>query len=114
MKLWYESSGRSPIRAIVRRSSRRSVKPVASSGKIDITKQGLNSIPEGTVKQNLMGRSRFMKQKGWTDSQGRKGKVRMQLCLLRAAALFAGLVCGGDPVLSMCAAHRGSAMCYLC
>jgi len=47
---------------------------VASSGKIDIKKQGLESIEDPTVQNNLKGRSRFMKQKGWTDSQGRKGK----------------------------------------
>jgi hypothetical protein len=52
------------------------VRPIASSGKVDIKKQGLNKIPEGTVKQNLMGRSRFMKEKDWKDAQGRKGKVR--------------------------------------
>jgi hypothetical protein len=60
------------------RSSRRTVRPVASSGKIDIKKQGMNSVPEGTIKQNLMGRSRFMKDKDWKDSQGRKGKVGRQ------------------------------------
>lgn len=37
---------------------------------------GLNSIEDPTVKNNLMGRSRFMGKKGWTDTQGRKGKVR--------------------------------------
>lgn len=59
------------------RVSRKTVKPVASGGgKIDINKVGLNSVPEGAVKQNLMGRSRFMGKKDWVDSQGRKGKVR--------------------------------------
>lgn len=49
---------------------------VASSGKkIDITKQGLNSIENETVKLNLMGRSKSMESKDWRDSQGRKGKV---------------------------------------
>lgn len=50
---------------------------VASSGKkIDITKQGLNSIENETVKLNLMGKSKSMESKDWRDSQGRKGKVR--------------------------------------
>lgn len=50
---------------------------VASSGKkIDINKQGLNSIQDETVKLNLMGRSKSMEAKDWRDSQGRKGKVR--------------------------------------
>mmetsp|Transcript_32868 Transcript_32868/g.83404 ORF Transcript_32868/g.83404 Transcript_32868/m.83404 type:complete len:140 (-) Transcript_32868:297-716(-) len=56
------------------RVSRKTVKPVASGAKVDITKQGLNSIDNETVKQNLMGRSRFMSKKDWVDSQGRKGK----------------------------------------
>lgn len=53
------------------------MKPVASGGgKIDITKVGLNSIDNETVKQNLMGKSRFMEKKDWRDASGRKGKVR--------------------------------------
>ncbi|KAL6761053.1 photosystem II 10 kDa polypeptide PsbR-domain-containing protein [Haematococcus lacustris] len=56
------------------RSTRQTVRPVASSGKVDINKQGLNSIEDPVIKQNLMGRSRFMGKKDWVDSQGRKGK----------------------------------------
>jgi hypothetical protein len=37
---------------------------------------GLESIEDPTIQNNLKGRSRFMSKKGWTDSQGRKGKVR--------------------------------------
>lgn len=48
---------------------------VASGKKTDISKQGLNSIKDEVVKANLMGVSRKMKDKNWTDSQGRKGKV---------------------------------------
>lgn len=62
--------------AFARRASRRQAVITASSGKTDINKVGLNSIEDPTVKQNLMGRSRFMDKKGWVDSQGRKGKVR--------------------------------------
>lgn len=52
------------------------VKPVAyGGGKVDIKKQGLNSIENDVVQQNLMGRSRFMRNKEWRDAQGRKGKV---------------------------------------
>lgn len=48
---------------------------VASSGKkTDISKQGLNSIDNKTVRLNLMGRSESMEKKGWVDPQGRKGK----------------------------------------
>lgn len=88
------ASAHKPLRCMCR-SSRRSVKPVASSGKIDITKQGMNKIPEGTIKQNLMGRSRYMKDKNWVDPQGRKGKVRKH----RHSSNFGQLVlrlCGID------------------
>lgn len=52
------------------------VRPVASGGgKTDLNKVGLNSIPEGVVKNNLKGISPAMEKKGWVDSQGRKGKV---------------------------------------
>ena len=47
----------------------------ASSKKIDIKKQGLESIKDDVVKANLQGISRKMDKKGWVDSQGRKGKV---------------------------------------
>lgn len=44
-------------------------------GKTDITKVGLNSIEDPTIQNNLMGKSRFMNKKDWTDASGRKGKV---------------------------------------
>jgi photosystem II protein len=57
-----------PSRALV-------VRPVASGGgKVDLNKVGLNSIPEGVVKNNLKGISPIMEKKGWVDPQGRKGK----------------------------------------
>lgn len=47
---------------------------VASSGKkIDIKKQGLNSIEDKTIQLNLMGKSESMEKKGWTDASGREG-----------------------------------------
>ncbi|PNW81805.1 hypothetical protein CHLRE_06g261000v5 [Chlamydomonas reinhardtii] len=67
------AKGLAPLRPRV--SSRRVVKPVASGGgKTDITKVGLNSIEDPVVKQNLMGKSRFMNKKDWKDASGRKGK----------------------------------------
>lgn len=48
---------------------------MANSKKIDIKKQGLESIKDPVVKANLQGISRKMQDKNWTDSQGRKGKV---------------------------------------
>jgi photosystem II protein len=66
----------------LRRASRKTVKPVASGGgKVDINKVGLNSIEDEVVKQNLMGRSRYMGKKDWVDSQGRKGKVGEEFSL---------------------------------
>ena len=66
-------------------SSRRVVKPVASGGgKTDITKVGLNSIEDPVVKQNLMGKSRFMNKKDWKDASGRKGKVGASVGLSRS------------------------------
>mmetsp|Transcript_34955 Transcript_34955/g.77732 ORF Transcript_34955/g.77732 Transcript_34955/m.77732 type:complete len:142 (-) Transcript_34955:268-693(-) len=61
--------------ALPARPARKALKPVASGGgKVDISKVGLESIDDPVVQQNLKGRSRFMKQKGWVDPQGRKGK----------------------------------------
>lgn len=37
---------------------------------------GLAQVKDMPVKQNLMGRSRVMRNKDWVDAQGRKGKVR--------------------------------------
>lgn len=49
---------------------------VGSAGKkTDISKQGLNSIKNAVVKQNLMGVSKSMEKKDWVDAGGRKGKV---------------------------------------
>ncbi|PSC69537.1 Photosystem II 10 kDa chloroplastic [Micractinium conductrix] len=42
--------------------------------KIDVNKQGMNSVKNETVKLNLMGQSKTMKDKNWVDPQGRKGK----------------------------------------
>jgi len=47
---------------------------VASSKKVDIKKQGLNTVENEVVQKNLMGISTTMKKKDWTDSSGRKGK----------------------------------------
>lgn len=47
---------------------------VAKGKKIDVKKQGLNSVKDESVRKNLMGVSDSMKKKDWVDSQGRKGK----------------------------------------
>eukprot|EP01026_Neomeris_dumetosa_P008860 TRINITY_DN1288_c0_g1_i10.p2 TRINITY_DN1288_c0_g1~~TRINITY_DN1288_c0_g1_i10.p2 ORF type:complete len:148 (+),score=16.24 TRINITY_DN1288_c0_g1_i10:119-562(+) len=46
---------------------------MASSNKTDIKKQGLESINNNVVQNNLKGQSRFMEKKDWIDSSGRKG-----------------------------------------
>ena len=55
---------------------------VASGKKTDLKKQGLESIKNAVVKQNLMGVSKSMDKKGWTDPSGRKGKVQLEVCAL--------------------------------
>lgn len=45
-----------------------------SGKKIDPKKQGLESVDNDIVRNNLKGQSRFMEKKDWIDSQGRKGK----------------------------------------
>ena len=47
--------------------------------KVDVKKQGMNSVSDDIVRNNLMGNSRVMKDKNWVDPQGRKGKVRIRL-----------------------------------
>merc|ERR1712118_39130 len=48
-------------------------KIVVSSGKKGAPK-GSYSVDDDTVRNNLMGVSRYMNKKGWLDAQGRKGK----------------------------------------
>ena len=43
-------------------------------GKVNLNESGLNSVENDTVRNNLMGKSRYMDKKGWVDAQGRKGK----------------------------------------
>merc|ERR1719271_1725888 len=49
------------------------VKTHTLSGKKAAPK-GAFSVDDDTVRNNLMGVSRYMNKKGWLDSQGRKGK----------------------------------------
>ena len=53
---------------------------MANSKKTDMKKQGLSSVKDDVIRNNLMGTSRKMKDKNWTDWQGRKGKVRGGRC----------------------------------
>merc|ERR1712224_320268 len=46
---------------------------VYGSGKKNSPK-GVYSVEDETVRNNLMGVSRYMDKKGWVDAQGRKGK----------------------------------------
>ena len=61
---------------------------VANSKKTDLKKQGLESIKNAVVKQNLMGVSKSMDKKGWTDPSGRKGKVQLEACALCFVRVF--------------------------
>ncbi|KAK9864577.1 hypothetical protein WJX84_008234 [Apatococcus fuscideae] len=42
--------------------------------KTDLQKQGISGVVNDVVRQNLSGLSKSMEKKGWTDTQGRKGK----------------------------------------
>lgn len=61
--------------------TRPSLQIVNSGKKVDISKQGLNSVDDDVVRNNLQGTSRYMKNKEWVDAQGRKGKVYINLKL---------------------------------
>jgi hypothetical protein len=60
-------SSRSPARG-------QSVIVASGAKKVDINKQGLNSVKNEVVKKNLMGVSSTMKNKNWKDANGRTGK----------------------------------------
>ncbi|KAK9917550.1 hypothetical protein WJX75_005670 [Coccomyxa subellipsoidea] len=68
---------------------------MANSKKIDIKKQGLESIKDPVVKANLMGISRKMQDKNWVDSQGRKGKG---FGVYRFASKYGANVDGYSPI----------------
>ena len=74
---------------ILRRSRAPAVRNVvvASGKKTDLKKQGLESIKNAVVKQNLMGVSKSMDKKGWTDPSGRKGKVQLEANAVSLARL---------------------------
>eukprot|EP01024_Parvocaulis_polyphysoides_P009732 TRINITY_DN1312_c0_g1_i6.p3 TRINITY_DN1312_c0_g1~~TRINITY_DN1312_c0_g1_i6.p3 ORF type:complete len:143 (+),score=27.61 TRINITY_DN1312_c0_g1_i6:169-597(+) len=57
------------------KSRTRVSKVIVASGakKIDIKKQGVESVKDETVQRNLKGQSKFMDKKDWVDSSGRKG-----------------------------------------
>merc|ERR1711998_179889 len=65
-----------------------------SSGKKQPPK-GVTSVENDTIRNNLMGVSRFMNKKGWIDSQGRKGKG---LGVYRFANKYGANVDGYSPI----------------
>merc|ERR1711998_215270 len=65
-----------------------------SSGKKQPPK-GVTSVENDTIRNNLMGVSRFMDKKGWIDSQGRKGKG---LGVYRFANKYGANVDGYSPI----------------
>merc|ERR1711988_1922687 len=67
-----------------------------SSGKKQPPK-GVNSVENDTIRNNLMGVSRFMSKKGWVDSQGRKGKGAG---VFRFANKYGANVDGYSPIYS--------------
>merc|ERR1719160_215853 len=65
-----------------------------SSGKKQAPK-GVNSVEDDTIRNNLMGVSRYMDKKGWIDSQGREGKG---LGVYRFANKYGANVDGYSPI----------------
>eukprot|EP01025_Chloroclados_australasicus_P055250 TRINITY_DN663_c0_g1_i1.p3 TRINITY_DN663_c0_g1~~TRINITY_DN663_c0_g1_i1.p3 ORF type:complete len:142 (-),score=12.43 TRINITY_DN663_c0_g1_i1:197-622(-) len=74
--MYYTSLSLKPTNtSLILKSKRSSQVIIASSGKkIDIKKQGLESVKNEVVKKNLKGISSTMSKKDWVDSSGRKGK----------------------------------------
>jgi hypothetical protein len=66
---------------------------MANGKKVDVSKQGLNSIKNPTVQLNLMGQSKTMKAKDWVDPQGRKGKVGTAPSVTAVAVFSAKSAC---------------------
>ena len=57
--------------------------------KTDLQKQGISGVVNDVVRQNLSGLSKSMEKKGWTDTQGRKGKVGYVLLVTMHRHMFA-------------------------
>merc|ERR1712056_61825 len=74
------------------------VSPVifGSSGK-KLAPKGVYSVEDDVVRNNLMGVSRYMNKKGWTDPQGRKGKG---FGVYRFANKYGANVDGYSPIYS--------------
>merc|ERR1712050_146968 len=77
---------------------------VSHSTKRFICLSGKNSPPKGvysvendTIRNNLMGVSRYMNKKGWVDAQGRKGKG---FGVYRFANKYGANVDGYSPIYS--------------
>ncbi|DBA71990.1 hypothetical protein WJX79_007515 [Trebouxia sp. C0005] len=63
--------------------------------KMDDKQLGMSAIKNAVVKNNLMGVSEKMNKKGWTDSQGRKGKG---FGVYRYASKYGANVDGYSPI----------------
>merc|ERR1712118_9679 len=69
---------------------------IIKSGK-KATPKGVKSVEDETIRNNLMGVSRYMNKSGWVDSQGRKGKG---LGVYRFANKYGANVDGYSPIYS--------------
>merc|ERR1719198_918227 len=68
----------------------------SSSGK-KAQPKGVSSVENQTIRNNLMGVSRYMDKKGWVDAQGRKGKG---MGVYRFANKYGANVDGYSPIFS--------------
>merc|ERR1712118_203635 len=69
-------------------------KIIIKSGK-KATPKGVSTVENDTIRNNLMGVSRYVNKKGWVDSQGRKGKG---LGVYRFANKYGANVDGYSPI----------------
>merc|ERR1719160_1146187 len=75
----------------------KSLRKIAVSSGKKAAPKGSTSVEDDTVRNNLMGVSRYMDKKGWVDSQGRKGKG---YGVYRFASKYGTNVDGYSPIYS--------------
>eukprot|EP01023_Acetabularia_acetabulum_P036665 TRINITY_DN3467_c0_g1_i1.p3 TRINITY_DN3467_c0_g1~~TRINITY_DN3467_c0_g1_i1.p3 ORF type:complete len:149 (-),score=27.69 TRINITY_DN3467_c0_g1_i1:221-667(-) len=80
-------------------TTRRSFGVIVASGakKVDIKRQGLESIKNDTVQRNLKGVSKFMDKKDWVDASGRKGSGKG---VYKFASKYGANVDGYSPIFT--------------
>jgi len=96
----YASQGPSLSSAVSSVGMRSAIRPsrvavCSKVSKVDLNKSGTTSIGDESIKANLQGYSRAMKDKNWVDPQGRKGRG---LGVYRFADKYGANVDGYSPI----------------